>query len=217
MRKYVIVGVQGSGKGTQSMLLARDLGLVHIAVGAIFRRHVDDRTKLGARVRDVIAAGELVEDDVTEAVVRDRLELHDWNHGFVIDGFPRNRHQAEFFLERYDIDAVIHLDLPGDEARRRVLARRVCAECGATEHGGTAHGVAGGARCEACGGELIGRTDDTEESLAERLRLHRENIDSVLDAFRRKERVLTFDASPGVDAVQREIRRVLDLPPPSRP
>jgi adenylate kinase len=208
MRKYVIIGVQGSGKGTQSRLLARDLDLVHIAVGAIFRWHVDSRTKLGARVRDVIAAGELVDDDVTEALVRDRLELHDWNHGFVIDGFPRNRSQAEFFLERYDVDAVIHLDLPAEEARRRVLARRVCAGCGAVAPGSAADG-----RCDACGGELTGRSDDTEESLAERLRLYREHIDPALEAFRRKERVYTVDASQDIEAVQREIRRLLPTHP----
>ena len=73
-----------------------------------------------------MAAGELVGDDLVESVVRDRLDQHDWNYGFVVDGFPRNGRQAEFFLESYDIDGVIHLDLPDDEVRRRVLSRRLC-------------------------------------------------------------------------------------------
>ncbi len=99
MRKYVIMGAQGSGKGTQAAMLAKDFDLVHISVGDIFRWHVQSHTKLGAYVRRTIAEGELVGDDRVEAVVRDRLEQHDWNYGFLIDGFPRNRRQAEFFLE----------------------------------------------------------------------------------------------------------------------
>ncbi len=91
MRKYVIIGAIGSGKGTQSGLLARDLDIVHISVGDIFRWHVKNHTKLGAQVRRIMAAGELVGDDLAENVVRERLDQHDWNYGFVIDGFPRSR------------------------------------------------------------------------------------------------------------------------------
>lgn len=107
MRKYVIMGVQGSGKGTQGALLADGIDLVHISVGDILRWHVQHHTKLGAQVRRIMAAGELVGDDLVESVVRTRLDQHDWNYGFIVDGFPRNRRQAEFFLESYDIDAVI--------------------------------------------------------------------------------------------------------------
>src|ERR1700759_2400064 len=130
MRKYVIMGVQGSGKGTQSELLCADLGMVHISVGDLFRWHVQNHTKLGAQVRRIMNAGELVDADMVEAVVRDRLDQHGWNYGFVIDGFPRNGRQAEFFMESYDIDGVIHLELPEDEVRRRVLNRRLCTRCG---------------------------------------------------------------------------------------
>ena len=129
MRKYVLMGAQGSGKGTQAAVLARDLDMTQISVGDIFRWHVQNHTKLGAQVRRIMAAGELVGDDLVEKVVHERLDQHDWNYGFIVDGFPRNRPQAEFFLERYDIDAVIHLDLPDDEVRRRVLARRLCSNC----------------------------------------------------------------------------------------
>ena len=90
MRKYVIMGIQGSGKGTQAKMLAADLDLVHISVGDIFRWNVQNHTKLGAQVRRVMAAGKLVGDDLVESVVRDRLTQHDWNFGFIIDGFPRD-------------------------------------------------------------------------------------------------------------------------------
>src|SRR6201995_5993739 len=101
MRKYVIMGVQGSGKGTQSQMLAADLDLVHIGVGDIFRWNGQNHTKLGAQVRRTLAGGELVSDALAESVVQDRLSQADWNFGFIIDGFTRNRRQAEFFLESY--------------------------------------------------------------------------------------------------------------------
>ena len=211
MRKYVIMGVQGSGKGTQSQLLAADLDLVHISVGDIFRWNVQNRTKLGAQVRRVMAAGELVGDDLVESVVRERLTQHDWNHGFIIDGFPRNRRQTEFFLESYDIDGVISLDLPDSEVRRRVLNRRLCADCD-VDYNLIANSPKVPGQCDLCGGELVTREDDTEEALAVRLRDYHEYTNPVLEEFRRKEYVTTVDARPAPEVVQRTLRQRLGLP-----
>jgi len=211
MRKYVIMGVQGSGKGTQSQLLAADLDLVHISVGDIFRWNVQNHTKIGAQVRRVMAAGELVGDDLVESVVRDRLTGHDWNYGFIIDGFPRNERQAEFFLESYDIDGVIALDLPDSEIRRRVLSRRLCAGCGINYNLIDSTPAVPG-QCDACGGELAAREDDTDEALAVRLRDYHEKTTPVLELFRRKEYVISVDARPSAEAVQAEIRQRLGLP-----
>src|SRR6266568_2146688 len=180
MRKYVIMGVQGSGKGTQATMLAEDLDLVHISVGDIFRWNVQRHTKLGAQVRRTMAAGELVGDDLVEGVVGERLAQHDWNYGFIIDGFPRNRRQAEFFLESYDIDAVIVLDLPDSDVRRRVLSRRLCPNCGINYNLiGSSPKVAG--KCDSCGGELVTREDDTEEALAVWLRDYHEKTNPVIE------------------------------------
>jgi adenylate kinase len=212
MRKYVIMGVQGSGKGTQSQLLAADLDIVHISVGDIFRWNVQNRTKMGAQVRRVMAAGELVGDDLVESVVKDRLTQHDWNHGFIIDGFPRNRRQTEFFLESYDIDGVISLDLPDSEVRRRVLNRRLCADCD-VDFNLIANSPKVPGRCDLCGGELVTREDDTEEALAVRLRDYHEQTNPALDLFRRKEYVITVDARLEPEVVQRIIRERLGLPP----
>ena len=215
MRKYVIMGVQGSGKGTQSQMLASDLDLVHISVGDIFRWNVQNHTKIGAMVRRTMAAGELVGDDLVESVVRDRLTQHDWNFGFIIDGFPRNRPQAEFFLESYDIDGVIVLDLPDSEVRRRVLNRRLCASCGINYNLiGSSPKVPG--RCDSCGGELVTREDDTEEALAVRLREYHRQTEAVLEIFRRKEYVFVVDARPAPEVVQEQIRKCLGLPPDQR-
>jgi adenylate kinase len=212
MRKYVILGVQGSGKGTQSKLLSQDLDLVHISVGDIFRWHVQHHTKLGAQVRRAVAGGALVGDDLVEGVVRRRLEEHDWNFGFIIDGFPRNENQAMFFLESYDIDGVIHLDMPDAEVRRRVLARRLCSRCG-MDYNLIEDRPEQEGRCDVCGGELERRDDDTEEALAERLRNYHQRTRPVLELFRRKEYVVTVDARPGIAEVQRAVREGLALPP----
>ena len=212
MRKYVIMGVQGSGKGTQCELLAADLDIVHISVGDIFRWNVQNHTKMGAQVHRVMSGGELVGDDLVESVVQSRLTEHDWNFGFIIDGFPRNRDQAEFFLESYDIDAIIMLDLPDSEVRRRVLNRRLCVGCGINYNLIDSSPAVPG-RCDACGGELTTREDDTEEALAVRLKTYHDKTNPVLDLFRRKEYVITVDARPAPEAVQAEIRRKLGLPP----
>jgi len=205
------MGVQGSGKGTQAGMLAADLDLVHIAVGDIFRWNVQHHTKLGAQVRRTMAAGLLVGDDLVEGVVRERLSQHDWNYGFIVDGFPRNERQAEFFLESYDIDGVIHLDLPDSEVRRRVLARRLCSGCG-MDYNLIASSPREAGRCDVCGAALVLREDDTEAALAVRLREYHEKTNPVLAIFGRKEYVLTVDARPGRDAIQQDIRKRLSLP-----
>jgi adenylate kinase len=212
MRKYVIMGVQGSGKGTQSELLCGDLDLVHITVGDIFRWNVQNRTKLGAQVRRSMTSGELISDDLVEAVVRSRLDQHDWNYGFLIDGFPRNGRQAEFFMESYDLDAVIHLEIPDDEVRRRVLSRRLCPNCG-MDYNLIYDRPAVEGCCEVCGHELITRADDTPEALDARLRDYHEKTRPVLELFRRKEVVHDVDAQPSADEVQSAIRTTLGLPP----
>jgi len=211
VRKYVMMGIQGSGKGTQAAMLAEAFDLAQISVGDIFRWQVQNHTKLGAQVRRIVAAGDLVGDDLVAHVVHERLQQHDWNYGFVLDGFPRNPRQAEFFLESYDVDGVVHLDMPDDEVRRRVLARRLCSQCG-MDYNLIAHRPKADGRCDVCGGELVSRADDTEEALASRLRDWHEKTDPVLDIFRRKELVVTVDARPDRSVVQQAIRVGLGLP-----
>jgi adenylate kinase len=211
MRKYVIMGVQGSGKGTQSAMLCADLDMVHISVGDIFRWHVQNHTKLGAQVRRAMNAGELIGDDLVQATVRDRLDQHDWNFGFVVDGFPRNGRQAEFFMETYDIDGVVHLEIPDDEVRRRVLSRRLCPNCG-MDYNLIADRPEVEGRCDICGHELVTRADDTAEALDARLRDYHEKTRPVLELFRRKEIVYDVDARRPADEVQAAIRKLLGLP-----
>ena len=211
MRKYVMMGVQGSGKGTQSELLCAAFDMVHISVGDMFRWNVQNHTKLGAQVRRTMTAGELIGDDLVQEIVRDRLRQHDWRYGFVIDGFPRNVRQAEFFMETYDIDAVIHLEIPDDEVRRRVLSRRLCPNCG-MDYNLIADRPEVEGRCDICGHELITRADDTPEALDARLRDYHEQTQPVLELFRRKEHVYNVDARPPANDVQVTIRKLIGLP-----
>ncbi len=210
MRKYVIMGVQGSGKGTQAKRLADRYDLVHMSVGDIFRWNVKAHTKLAAQVRRIVASGRLVDDDLVEAVVRERLERHDWNYGFIVDGFPRNGPQAEFFLESYDIDGVIHLDMPDEEVRRRVLARRLCSRCG-LDYNLIASRPAVEDTCDVCGGVLVAREDDTPEALEVRIEEYHLKTQPVLDIFRRKEYVVTIDATRSPDEVFDDLRDRLGL------
>jgi adenylate kinase len=210
MRKYIIMGVQGSGKGTQAKLLAEALDLEHISVGDIFRWNVEHHTKLGAQVRRIVASGELVGDDLVESVVRRRLDEHDWNYGFIVDGFPRNQPQARFFLESYDLDAVILLDLPDDLVERRVLSRRLCSRCGLDYNLISSRPVVPDV-CDVCGGRLVARADDTADALRARLRDYHTKTRPVLELFRAKEVVLEVDASQPAADVQTEIRKRLGV------
>jgi adenylate kinase len=210
MRKFVIMGIQGSGKGTQARLLAERFDLEHLSVGDIFRWNVQHHTKLGAQVRRTVASGLLVDDEVVETVVRERLSVHDWNYGFGVDGFPRNARQAEFFLESYDIDGVIYLDLPDSEVARRVLARRLCSGCG-LDYNLIAHRPAVEDVCDVCGAPLVVRSDDNPDALAVRLGEYHEKTTPVIDIFERKEFVATIDATHGKHAIHDEICRRFGL------
>lgn len=210
MHKYVIMGVQGCGKGTQAVMLARDYDLVHISVGDIFRWNIQNHTKLAAQVRRIINAGNLVSDDVVEGVIRQRLQEHDWNFGFILDGFPRSRKQAQFFLESYDIDAVIHIDVSDEVVMERVLSRRLCSECG-LDYNLIQHRPRIPDQCDVCKGKLLTREDDNESAIRKRIADYHEKTAPLLDLFRRKELVIKTDGSLSPEDIQADIRRQLRL------
>jgi adenylate kinase len=165
-------------------------------------------------VKRVVGAGELVGDDLVESVVQDRLRQHDWNYGFIVDGFPRNARQAEFFLESFDIDGVINLHLDDREVERRVLSRRLCEDCG-LDYNLIAHRPAVPDVCDVCGGRLVARTDDRPDALAKRLREYHAKTAPVIAIFERKEFVVTVDASRSKHDVFASICESLGLPTPA--
>jgi adenylate kinase len=209
MHKYIIMGVQGCGKGTQAKMLAGKFELTHISVGDIFRWHIQSHTKLAARIRRIMANGELVPDDIVEEVIKERLALHDWNFGFILDGFPRNRHQAEFFLESYDIDAVLQIDVPDEVVLDRILNRRLCSKCG-LDYNLIFHRPAQADVCDVCGGPLITRADDSPEAVRARLQDYHSKTEPILELFRKKELYLAVDGTKSAEEVFQDICRQLE-------
>lgn len=210
MHKYVIMGVQGCGKGTQAKMLAKDFDMIHISVGDIFRWNIQAHTKLAARIHRIMDAGRMVPDEIVEEIVRKRLDEHDWNYGFVLDGFPRNRPQAEFFLESYDIDAVIKIDVPDEIVLKRMISRRKCSRCG-LDYNLIHHRPAVENKCDVCGGDLTVRSDDSEEVVRKRIGDYHEKTEPIYDLFRRKELVLEIDGTKPPKEVQKDIRKKLGL------
>jgi adenylate kinase len=212
MHKYVIMGVQGCGKGTQAKMLCDDFKLVHISIGDIFRWNIRNCTRLGARVQRIVSAGELVPDEIVIQIVKQRLEEHDWNHGFILDGFPRNAPQAEYFLEGYDIDAVILVDVPDEVVIKRISSRRLCQNCG-RDHNLLFNPPARPDVCDSCGGPLAARPDDMPEAIRARLDDYHSQTEPVLDMFRRKdnELVVVVDGTRTPADVQQDIRSQLGL------
>ena len=142
-----------------------------------------------------------------------RLEQHDWNYGFVLDGFPRNVAQARFFLESYDVDGVVVIDVPEAVVTERILSRRLCSRCG-LDYNLIYHRPAVPDTCDVCKGRLVARADDRPEVVAERLRDYREKTRPMLDLLRRQAEVVTVDGTRPPDEVQGEIRERLHLAEP---
>lgn len=210
MRKYIVMGPQGCGKGTQAKMLARDFELIHISVGDIFRWQVQNHTKLGAKVKRIVAAGRLVPDDMVNEVVLDRLDWHDWNYGFILDGFPRNENQAVFFLERYDVDAVLLIEVPDEVVMERIMSRRLCQNCG-LDYNLIFHRPADPEICDVCKGRLLSRADDNPDAVRSRLADYREKTQPIIDLFRRKELVVSVDGTRTAQGIQDELRQRLGL------
>lgn len=179
MHKYIMIGPQGAGKGTQSKLLSEKFGFVHISIGEIFRWNVSNHTKLGSRVTRITSEGRLVSDDVVERVVQDRLEMHDWRYGFVLDGFPRTPAQAMYLFENWNLDRAIYLDLDESTVYERVMARVQAGE----------------------GGGFTKRTDDNPEALRQRLREYHEKTRPLLDLFAERDMLLRIDGGKSIREV----------------
>src|SRR4051812_15837918 len=170
----VMIGPPGAGKGTQAERVCRAYGIPKISTGDILREAVHDGTPLGRQVKETIAAGSLVSDEIMIGVVCERLGRADARRGFILDGFPRTVAQATALDEMVDgrgpIIAVV-MSVPEHELVRRLGVRRVCADCGATYGGpGSITESTGAGRCTKCGGVLVPREDDKVDVIRQRLR-----------------------------------------------
>jgi adenylate kinase len=202
--RIVLVGPPGAGKGTQAQFIASHLSIPKISTGDIFRANVSGGTELGKQAKKFMDRGDLVPDEVTIAMVRDRLAEDDARHGFLLDGFPRNVPQAETLkkiLAEWDskLDIVLELVVDEDEVVRRLSGRRTCEQCGRIWH--VDFDDKKDDVCDECGGHLFQRDDDKEEVVRHRLEVYQEQT-SPLVQFYADERILVgIDATGPVEEV----------------
>ena len=203
--RIVIFGPQGAGKGTQSARIAARYGIVTISTGEIFRWAIKGKTSLGLKVLSYVDEGRLVPDELTEGVVKERLEADDVGHGFLLDGFPRNLHQADRLDEilagqNSKLDAALVIEVPEEVSLRRLLGRRVCSQCGRNYH--IDNPPAQNWTCDACGGEVVERTDDhEEETIRGRLELYHEQTEPLKAHYTARDLLRQVDGVGTTDEV----------------
>ncbi|GHJ34966.1 adenylate kinase [Streptomyces sp. TS71-3] len=204
--RIVLVGPPGAGKGTQAAYLAKNLSIPHISTGDLFRAHISNGTELGTKAKAYMDAGNLVPDEITIAMAKDRMSQPDAEGGFLLDGFPRNVAQAESLdemlkAESMKLDAVLDLEVPEDEVVKRIAGRRVCRnDASHVFHVSYAPPKREGV-CDACGGELYQREDDSEDTVRKRLEVYHTQTEPVIDYYRSQGLVVTISALGKVEEV----------------
>ena len=203
--RLVLVGPPGAGKGTQAQFLSSHLSIPKISTGDIFRDNVSHGTALGRRAQAYMERGDLVPDEITIAMVTDRLADDDASSGFLLDGFPRNVPQAETLkklLLAWDtrLDLVLELVVDDDEVVRRLSGRRTCRRCGRVWHA-TFDPPSRPDICDDCGGELFQRDDDREETIRHRIEVYQQQTSPLIAFYADEGILLGIDATGPVDEI----------------
>lgn len=214
MLNIILMGPPGAGKGTQATRLEDEFRLPHISTGDMFREAIAKKTPLGLQAQAIIARGDLVPDDVTCALVKERLSQDDCKDGYLLDGFPRTIPQAEA-LQKMGIEigrpvtCVIDLEVPEQELIRRISGRRVCPKCGASYHVDTMKPKVDGI-CDRCGAELIQRKDDNAESFKTRLDNYYKQTQPLIDFYKGKGLYVSFDGTKPLEELSQAISAKLE-------
>ncbi|HHW93425.1 MAG TPA: adenylate kinase [Clostridiaceae bacterium] len=214
-KRLILLGAPGSGKGTWSKIISDEKGLAHIATGDLFRAELTAETPLGREVKSFMEQGALVPDELTIQLVEKALTDESAVNGFVLDGFPRTIPQAEALatmLEKRDkaIDMVINLVIDESILIERTLSRLVCIKCGQPYNTqNMAPSVEG--TCDHCGGDVVHRSDDTEETLRKRLEAYRKSTAPLIDYYRARDLLVTFsNDGPPSDEMRRRLFSIID-------
>ncbi len=205
MKSIIMLGPQGSGKGTQAKLIAQKLKIPHLSTGDVLREAMKKGTEMGKKAKELINAGKLVPDKVVNGIVRDGLKGAD--DGYILDGYPRNLSQAKELDKFADINYVIELLVPDDVSVERIVSRRTCKACG--EIFGAKNPPKKEGICDVCGEKLYQRDDDKEEAVRERLRIYHEETEALLDYYRPKGVAHQVDGTASIDEVNEAIMKVL--------
>jgi adenylate kinase len=187
--RLILVGPPGAGKGTQAVALAAHYKIPHISTGDIFRANLKNGTELGKQAQSYMDRGELVPDSVTNEMVKDRLGNSDVANGFLLDGFPRNIHQAEVLdsilvTKKMPLDAALELSIDNSEIIKRLSGRRTCRNCSATYHQAFEKPKVDGI-CDKCNGELYQREDDKEEVITRRLEIYAQQTEPIISYYKK--------------------------------
>jgi len=210
--KIILLGPPGAGKGTQAKSISNKYSIPHISTGDIFRKNISENTPLGIEAKSYMDNGQLVPDEVTINMVKDRLQQEDCKQGYLLDGFPRTVSQAEAlqdFLESRNesLDTALLIEVPIDFILERMTGRRVCPSCGASYHIKFNPAVNG--KCELCGSDVVQRKDDTEETVKERLDVYEKQTQPLIDFYKDKNLLSTVDGTQAINKVFEGICRVL--------
>jgi adenylate kinase len=177
----IFLGPPGSGKGTQASMLAVELGLSHISMGDILRQEIKQETEVGKEAASFLKNGQLVPDDVVNKIAIKAVGKSGLK-GFLLDGYPRTKYQAEFLGKNTKIDKVVYIDVPKDDIVKRLSGRIVCKACGAVYHVKTKPPKQNGI-CDACGGELYVRNDDKEETILKRFEVYAKETEPLVKYY----------------------------------
>lgn len=212
MVRVILLGAPGSGKGTQAESIENKYGYKQISTGDLIRAEVSAKTEIGLKVKAIMEKGELVSDDIVIELLKNRLKQDDIAGGYIMDGFPRNRHQAgELSRMETDREVVIYLEVNEDVVIRRLLSRLTCSGCGAIFNILNDPPKQEG-KCDECSGTLIQRADDNEETIRNRISVYKEQTQPVIDYYLEKGEKGSFhqiDASKPADEIFTVIKGVL--------
>lgn len=211
----ILLGAPGSGKGTQAPDLSKRLGAPHVASGDIFRENLKRGTELGKLAQSYMEKGQLVPDEVTIAIIRDRLNRPDCSKGVILDGFPRTLEQAKALdgalnAEGGKVDRVLYIRVSDEELLRRLSGRWTCRECGAVYHEQSNPPRKSGS-CDTCQGQLIQRPDDTIETARNRLGVYFRETAPLIDYYRSRAVLAEIDGEQDIEGVQRDLLGRLGL------